>query len=166
MLTKQWSTLKPKVTGEGARAQFYALVIVDTSFTLARGYCEIMPNRSKRTLLPIIARVVRSYSNIYSDVWAAYKDLPLLNFDLKQVCHKYNFVHAQHVESFNNKLKIKKKKIKELGNRITLIFLLSLCGLGKFELDILQVDRVIKNRLRQISFLNYFFIFICCTNLF
>jgi hypothetical protein len=68
--------------------------------------------------LPIIARVLRSNSIIYSDEWAAYNDLPKLNFDLKQVCHKYNFVypvtgvHTQHVESFTNKLKMKIKESK------------------------------------------------------
>jgi hypothetical protein len=57
--------------GRGPREQVYALVIVDTLFTPAREYCEIVPHRSKRTLLPIIARVVRSNSIIYSDEWAA-----------------------------------------------------------------------------------------------
>lgn len=72
----------------------------------------------KKTLLPIIKRVVRPGSIIHSDEFQSYNDLAMMNFELKRVCHKYNFVcpktgiHTQHVESYNNKIKLRIKEVK------------------------------------------------------
>ena len=49
------------------RSQVWALTIVDTSFSPSRGWIEIVPNRKKETLLPIIGDVVRNGTIIHFD---------------------------------------------------------------------------------------------------
>ncbi|KAG0438896.1 hypothetical protein DMUE_2808 [Dictyocoela muelleri] len=87
--------------------------MVDTSFCLSRGFARGVENRSANELIPIISFVVRSGSRIRTDEWALYTSLGELNGYVHQtLIHKYNFVdpindvHTQHVESFNNQLKL------------------------------------------------------------
>ena len=86
--------------------------IADTSYSPARCYMEIVPNRSANTLLPIIQRICRPGTIIHSDGWAAYAGIKNeLGFEHKIVNHKQNFVdpisgtHTQNIESFWNKMK-------------------------------------------------------------
>lgn len=91
----------------------WAITMVDTSVTPAKGFAQVVPDRSSSTLIPIIKNIVRSGTTIYTDEWKAYD--PLANdtsYDHKKITHKYNFVdpltgvHTQNVESFNNKIKM------------------------------------------------------------
>ncbi|KAG0425453.1 hypothetical protein DMUE_6031 [Dictyocoela muelleri] len=109
--------------GRSPRVPTWAITIVDTSTVPAKGYAEIVSRRDAMTLIPIIERVVRHGSIIYTDEWAAYNALSSnTHYNYSRVCHKYNFVdpttgvHTQHVESFNNKLKYEIKKRRGILN--------------------------------------------------
>ncbi|KAF1740234.1 hypothetical protein MXB_2893 [Myxobolus squamalis] len=65
----------------GHRKQTWAICIVDTSFVLAKGNCEIIPNKRAETLIPIIARVVREGSNIHIDELISDNRLSDLSYD-------------------------------------------------------------------------------------
>ncbi|KAG0435319.1 hypothetical protein DMUE_4775 [Dictyocoela muelleri] len=83
----------------------------DTSVTPEKYYVELFRDRSSRSLLDIIKRVVSEGSIIFSDELRRYKNLnmPLSYHDT--VNHSYNFVntvyivHPQNIESLWNKLK-------------------------------------------------------------
>ena len=82
-------------TGRESRYQVWALNIVDTSFSPARRWIEIVPNMKKQILLPIIiiGNVVRNGTIIHSDEWARYQDLAKMNsYEHITIVHKYNFV--------------------------------------------------------------------------
>ncbi|KAG0439941.1 hypothetical protein DMUE_2100 [Dictyocoela muelleri] len=93
--------------------------IVDTSYTPAKYYIELVPNRSRVILVPIILRIIRPRSIIWSDQWSAYNALMTLGFQHYTVNHRINFfnpennVHTQNIESLWNKLK--KRIIKQHG---------------------------------------------------
>lgn len=108
----------------------WLFVITDTSTSPALGYCEIVPNRTSRTLISIIERVVRPGSFIYSDEWPSYNSLKQNNnFEFGSVCHKYNFVnptngvHIQNAESYNNKIKMRIKAAKGINKKEHKVFL-------------------------------------------
>ncbi|KAG0422854.1 hypothetical protein DMUE_6178 [Dictyocoela muelleri] len=94
--------------------------IADTSVTPAKYYVELVRDRSSRSLLDIINRVVREGSIIWSDEWRGYNNLNMLFPSHDTVNHRYNFVnpvtgvHTQNIESLWNKLK-KRLKIQN-GN--------------------------------------------------
>lgn len=98
--------------GRGPTTQSWALCICDTSYTPARGFVVPVNNRSTNTILPIIRSKVRPGSIIVTDEWRSYNRLSLQGYMHQTVCHRYNFVdpesgvHTQHVESWNNKLKL------------------------------------------------------------
>ena len=79
-----------------------------------------VPDRTARTLLPIIAQHVRSGSVIYSDQWAAYNQVQQLQpvSSHQTVNHSVNFVdpatgvHTQNIESYWNRVKRKFKRMK------------------------------------------------------
>lgn len=104
--------------GRGPKDAVWALCIVDTTFSPARGYVQIVTNRTKSVLIPIIKMVVLQGSIIHSDDWQSYNALQEEGFSHQTVCHKYHFVepttgvHTQHVESWNNKLKLAIKERK------------------------------------------------------
>ncbi|KAG0442131.1 hypothetical protein DMUE_0512 [Dictyocoela muelleri] len=70
----------------------WAITMVDTSPTPAKGYAEVVSNRNSDTLLPIIQRVVVEGSDIHTDEWPAYNSLHELGYDHHGLTHKYNFV--------------------------------------------------------------------------
>jgi hypothetical protein len=92
--------------GRPPQSTVWVFGIVDTRFSPAPGYMEIVPDRTKETLLPIIERVCLPGTIIFSDEWAAYwdiRDLPP-GFEHEAVNHRVCFVrddgvHTQHVES-------------------------------------------------------------------
>jgi len=97
----------------------WALCMVDTSKNPAIGYIQLIERRNAESLIPIIARTVRSGSIIHSDEWKAYNAISKCGeYEHKKVVHKYNFVdpqtgvHTQNVESFNNKIKYQIKMAK------------------------------------------------------
>jgi len=98
--------------GRAPRNEVWVFGIADTSVSSARVYMEIVPDRSARTLLPILKKVCRPGTIIHSDGWRAYANIEKdLGLQHKVVNHKYNFVdpmtgtHTQNIESFWNKMK-------------------------------------------------------------
>ena len=74
--------------GRASETQTWVFGIADTSFSPARFYMEVVPNRSAETLLHIIARVCKPGTIIHSDKWAAYKSINrVLGFDHGSVNH-------------------------------------------------------------------------------
>eukprot|EP00111_Clytia_hemisphaerica_P022721 TCONS_00066845-protein len=108
--------------GRGRRAQpVWVFGLVDTRFTPAKGYMEIVNRRNRPTLVGIINRVLNPNSVIHSDEWRAYNRLQQFVPNCIQhntVNHTYHFVdpvtgaHTQHIESFWNRFKLKLKAMK------------------------------------------------------
>ncbi|KKO74301.1 hypothetical protein AAJ76_85000523 [Vairimorpha ceranae] len=92
--------------------------MVDTSYLSARGYMEIVAQRDKTTILYTFQRICLPGMIIYSNQWAAYKDITSLEVQHYTVNRSLNFVdfdygvHTQHIESYWNKNKIYIKKMK------------------------------------------------------
>jgi hypothetical protein len=99
----------------------WCFCIVNTSYKPALGYATLIVDRSSTTLLSIIETIIIPGSIIYSDKWKAYAILRSSDvYKYGSVCHKYRFVdpqtgfHTQHVESYNNRLKMEIKSMKGL----------------------------------------------------
>ena len=104
--------------GRAPKSQIWALTIVDTSHKPALGYAEVIKNKSGEILIPISQRIVIPGSIIHTDEHKTYRLLIEKGYIHDTVCHKYNFmdpitgVHTQHVESYNNRIKLEIKKRK------------------------------------------------------
>ncbi len=86
--------------------------IVDTSTSPGVGYMEIVERRNEDILLPIIEKIIRRGSIIYSDQWKAYQNITnKLGYTHETVNHSLHFVdkttgiHTQAIESYWNKHK-------------------------------------------------------------
>lgn len=104
--------------GRRPRVNNWVFGIVDTQFTPARGYFEIVQRRNQATLLPIIRRCILPGSTIH---WGAYRRLEnnvQTVADHQVVVHRYNFVdpltgvHTQNIEACWSRLKNKIKQRK------------------------------------------------------
>lgn len=110
---------RPKHNRGRSGVQQWAFGVVDTSFAPAKGIVFLVPDRKAQTLLPLISSVCLSGTVIYSDEWAAYRNIQSrLGFNHLTVNHSENFVnpadqtHTQHVEAFWSRIK---KQIKYMG---------------------------------------------------
>ena len=86
---------KPKHhRGRATTNEVWVFGLCDTSHSPAMGIMCTVPDRTTRTLLPIIAQHVRSGSVIYSDQWAAYNKVQQLQpvSSHQTVNHSVNFV--------------------------------------------------------------------------
>ena len=119
---------------------------VDTSYVPTRGYMEIVAQRGKATFLYTIQRICLPGTIIYSDKWAAYRDITGLGFQYYTVNHSLNFVnpdngvHTQHIESYWNKNKIYIKKMK---------------GVKKKDLNSYLAEYMWRERFRNNKFYKY-----------
>ena len=102
--------------GRSPREQVWCFGIADTSFSPAKCFMQIVPDRKRETLLPIIERVCRQGTVIHSDQWAAYASIQSdIRFPHYTVNHSTNFVdpgtgcHTQHIESLWNRFKNRNK---------------------------------------------------------
>lgn len=96
------------------RTDFLTLVEVINGH-ITRGYAKIIPDKSAKTIQPIIQSQVLAGAVIHTDEHRAYMGLKALGFRHGTVCHKNEFVNdqtgvnTQAVESFNNTLKLEIK---------------------------------------------------------
>ena len=81
--------------GHIARNQVWVFGMVDTLYTPARGYIEIVPDRSRATLTAVISQHLNPNSVVHSDMWRGYLTLPVHGPNCIQhdtVNHTLNFV--------------------------------------------------------------------------
>jgi hypothetical protein len=89
--------------------------IADSSFSPAKVFLKLVENRTANVLLPLILQVCREGSIIYSDQWAAYRNISSLNFEHLSVNHSLFFVepntlvNTQTIESYWSKAKLRVK---------------------------------------------------------
>jgi hypothetical protein len=113
---------KPKYRrGRPPTQNIWVFGMVDTSRTPALGFMQIVPNRTRATLLPIIQANTLPGTIIHSDDYATYRtavgQLPnvarhrIVNHSLHFVDPNTN-VHTQHVESYWNRVKQKFKRMR------------------------------------------------------
>ena len=95
--------------------------MVDTTKTPALGFMQIIPNRQRVTLLPIIRAHTLPGTIIHSDDYATYRTAvsQLPNVAAHHIVnHSLNFIdpvtgiHTQHVESYWNRVKLKFKRMR------------------------------------------------------
>jgi len=78
-------------------------------------YTEIIPDASRKSLMPVIARLIRkSRSNIYTDKWKSYDGLVVSGYKHHRINHSKQFVrshnHINGIESFWSYVKRKMRK--------------------------------------------------------
>ena len=78
-------------------------------------YTKIIPDVSRKSLMPIITSLVRkSSSNIYTDKWKSYDGLVLSGYKHHRINHSKEFVRNHHhingIESFRSFVKRKMRK--------------------------------------------------------
>ena len=61
--------------GRAPQQQIWVFGILDTSRSKGHVYLEVVENRSAETLLPIISKVVKPGTIVYSDEWAGYSKI-------------------------------------------------------------------------------------------
>lgn len=108
--------------GRRARDEVWVFGLICTEYTPCRGYFQVVPRRDRATLVPILKRVLLPGSELHSDDWGAYRNLPrdVPNVTVhRTVVHKNNFVdpltgvHTQEVESARSQLKYHVKREKK-----------------------------------------------------
>ena len=105
--------------GRPAQQPAWVFGMCDTSQQPALGYMEMVNARDAATLLPIIQAHVHPGTIVWSDSWAAYKNINLLASvqSHSTVNHSIEFrtpagVHTNHIESYWNRAKIKLKRMR------------------------------------------------------
>ena len=80
--------------GRRTHQEIWVLGLVDTSFSPALGYMEVVQQRDAATLLPIINAHVAPGTVVHTDEWAAYNRLGTLPnvTSHSTVNHSINFV--------------------------------------------------------------------------
>jgi transposase len=91
-------------------------------------YTEIIPNVSRRTIMPIITGLIeKSKSNIYTDRWRSYDGLVLSGYKHHRINHSKEFVTSHHhingIESFWSYVKRKMRKHNGIPKRKFYLYL-------------------------------------------
>jgi len=78
-------------------------------------YTQIIPDASRKSILPIIAKLVeKSKSNLYTDQWRSYDGLVLSGYKHRRINHSKEFTrnhnHINGIESFWSYVKRKMRK--------------------------------------------------------
>ncbi|CAM1328181.1 Uncharacterised protein r2_g3727 [Pycnogonum litorale] len=115
--------LKRKYNRGRLVSEKWAFGIFDGTFK--KGFCQLVSDRSRNTLIPIILSHVRPGSIIYSDQWAAYSNLgnlPGSPYVHKTVNHSRYFVDPQTgactnaVEAYWSRIKRYLRQINSMGS--------------------------------------------------
>ena len=91
-------------------------------------YTEIITDASRRSLMPVITRLVaKSKSNIYTDKWKSYDGLVLSGYKHYRINHSKEFVrnhnHINGIESFWSYVKRKMRKHNGIPKRLFPLYL-------------------------------------------
>lgn len=109
-----------------------ALCIVESSGSRKRVFACTITDKKASTLIPIICNNVANNTIIRTDEHKSYSTLSNYTYTHETVCHKYEFVtengvNTQKVESFNNCLKVEIKKRKGIFTNKREDFLKEFC---------------------------------------
>ena len=77
------------------RLDYVSLLAVISNSSNCRGYFQIVPQSDRATLTPILSRVLLPGSEVHTDDWAAYRNLPdhVPNVSVhRSVVHKDHFI--------------------------------------------------------------------------
>jgi transposase-like protein len=103
-------------------------------------FIEIVPDRSKETLLEVIKRRIKLGSTIMSDKWKSYDCLSSEGFVHYSVNHSENFVDPEnrntHTQNIESRWNIIKKHLKRKGTNVSKYldeYLLEYCFKRKFR---------------------------------
>lgn len=95
-----------RVRGKRGRGAGRKVIVFGLRRRSGNVYTEIVPDVTKKALLPIIRRTVKSGSDIYSDGWCSYDALAIYGYNHKKVKHEDNEfakdseTHINGIESF------------------------------------------------------------------
>lgn len=94
-----------RVRGKRGRGASRKIVVLGLRKRGGKVFTSIIPNAEKKTVLPIIRRVVQSGADIFTDGWRSYDALAVHGYNHKKVKHSEDeFVngdaHINGVESF------------------------------------------------------------------
>lgn len=115
-------------------------------------YTSIIPDAKAITVMPIIRRVVKSGSDIYTDGWKSYDALAVSGYNHKKVHHEKNEfvrgkdIHVNGIESFWSYAKRRLSKFNGVPKRYFPIYLLETEWRFNHRNDILiTMKKLIKN---------------------
>lgn len=91
--------------GKRGRGAGNKIVVLGVRKRNGKVFAEIVPDASRRELLPIVRQTVKSGSDIYTDGWRSYDALAVYGYNHKKVNHQKNEfakddVHINGIESF------------------------------------------------------------------
>ena len=94
-----------RVRGKRGRGAGGKTVVLGLRKRSGRVYADIIPDTTRQTVMPIIRKVVRSGSDIYTDSWRSYDALAVYGYNHKTVKHDEDeFVrgesHVNGIESY------------------------------------------------------------------
>ena len=107
-------------TGRISQQNPWIFGIIETGRYPSKFYVQIVPDWTKRTLLPIIQRICKAGTIIWSDEFRSYRSLQndlthlTVNHTLNFV-NPVNSVHTQNIESLWGLLKYKIKKMRGIS---------------------------------------------------
>lgn len=129
--------------GRSAANHTDALCIVEASEGAKRVFACTINDKKASTLIPIICRNVANNTIIWTDEHRSYSSLSNYTFLHETVCHKYEFitengVNTQKVESFNNSIKLEIKKRKGVLTTKRDAFLKEFCFIQNNKTNLLN----------------------------
>jgi transposase len=94
-----------RIRGKRGRGASGKIIVLGLLKRNGRVYADIIPDVQRKTLLPIIRRVVHSGSDIYTDGWRSYDALAVYGYNHKTVKHDENEfargdTHVNGIESY------------------------------------------------------------------
>ena len=112
-----------RVRGKRGRGAGRKIIVLGLLKRGGRIYTQVIKNVQKEEVMPIIKKVVKSGSDIYTDGWRSYDALAVLGYNHKKVKHEDNeFVNRREKESHINGVEsywswIKRRLVKFNGMR-------------------------------------------------
>ena len=95
-----------RVRGKRGRGASHKTIVFGLLKRGGKVYTQIVKKAERKQLVPIIRKIVRSGSDIYSDGWKSYDALAVYGYNHKRVKHsenefaKYDGTHINGVESY------------------------------------------------------------------
>jgi len=118
-----------RVRGKRGRGAGRKIIVLGLLKRDGRVFTQIIPKANQVEIIPIIRKVVKSGSDIYTDGWRSYNALAVYGYNHKKVIHEKNeFVngdsHINGIESFWSWAKARLHKFHGVPKRIFGLYLL------------------------------------------